>query len=115
VQSDLARAEACVRSARAFLHETVGEIWQSVVEGNPPSTEERAWLRLAGVDGVQRAIQAVDLVYNTAAATAIFESCPLERCFRDVHVIPAHIVVQPNVYELAGRVFLDLPPVTGIF
>jgi alkylation response protein AidB-like acyl-CoA dehydrogenase len=115
VQTDLARAEACVRSARAFLYETVGEIWQSVVEGNPPSTEERAWLRLAGVDGVQRAIQAVDLVYNAAAATAIFESCPLERCFRDVHVIPAHIVVQPNVYELAGRVFLDLPPGTGIF
>jgi alkylation response protein AidB-like acyl-CoA dehydrogenase len=110
VQADLARAEACVGSARAFLHETVGEIWQSVVEGNPPSTEQRAWLRLTGVDGVQRAIEAVDLMYNAAAASAIFESCPLERCFRDVHVIPAHIVVQPNVYEAVGRVFLNLPP-----
>lgn len=114
VQSDLARAEACVRSARAFLYETVGESWQIVVEGNRPDREQRAWLRLAGVDGVQRAIQAVDLVYNAAGATAIFESCPLERCFRDVHVIPAHIVVQPNVYELVGRAFLDLPPGTGI-
>jgi indole-3-acetate monooxygenase len=54
-------------------------------------------------------------VYNAAAANAIFESCPLERCFRDVYVIPAHIVVQPNVYELAGRVFLDLLPGPGIF
>jgi indole-3-acetate monooxygenase len=115
VQVDLARAEACVRSARAFLHETVGEIWQSVVEGNPPTTEQRAWLRLAAVDGVQRAIAAVDLMYNAAAGSAIFESSPLERCFRDVHVIPAHIVVQPNVYEVAGRVFLDLPPGTMIF
>lgn len=115
VQADLARAEACVRSARAFLHETVGEIWQRVVEGDHPSTEQRAWLRLAGVDGVQRAIEAVDLMYNAAAASAIFESSPLERCFRDVHVIPAHIVVQPNVYEVVGRVFLDLPPGTMIF
>ncbi|HJU10258.1 MAG TPA: acyl-CoA dehydrogenase family protein [Candidatus Binataceae bacterium] len=115
VQTDLARAQACVRSAQAFLHQTTGEIWQSVIEGNRPSTEQRAWLRLAGVDGVQRAIQAVDLVHNAAAATAIFESCPLERCFRDVHVIPAHIVVQPNVYELAGRVFLGLPPGAGLF
>jgi indole-3-acetate monooxygenase len=115
IQGDLARAEACVRSARAFLHETVGEVWQSVVEGNAPSTEQRAWLRLAAVDGVQRAIAAVDLMYNAAAASAIFESSPLERCFRDVHVIPAHIVVQPNVYEVAGRVFLDLPPGTLIF
>ena len=115
VQVDLARAEACVRSARTFLHETVGEIWQSVVEGNPPSTEQRAWLRLAAVDGVQRAIEAVDLMYNAAAGSAIFESSPLERCFRDVHVIPAHIVVQSNVYEVAGRVFLNLPPGTMIF
>jgi len=115
VQVDLARAEACVRSARAFLHETVGEIWQSVVEGNPPSTEQRAWLRLAAVDGVQRAIEAVDLMYSAAAGSAIFESSPLERCFRDVHVISAHIVVQSNVYEVAGRVFLNLPPGTMIF
>ena len=115
VQTDLARAEACVRSARAFLHETVAEIWQRVVEGNPPTTEQRAWLRLAAVDGVQRAIAAVDLMYHAAAASAIFESSPLERCFRDVHVIPAHIVVQPNVYEVAGRVFLGLSPGTVIF
>jgi indole-3-acetate monooxygenase len=97
------------------LHETVGEVWQSVVEGNAPSTEQRACLRLAAVDGVQRAIEAVDLMYNAAAGSAIFESSPLERCFRDVHVIPAHIVVQPNVYETAGRVFLGLPPGTAIF
>jgi indole-3-acetate monooxygenase len=115
VQVDLARAEACVRSARAFVNETVGETWQSIVESNQPSTEQRAWLRLAAVDGVQRAIEAVDLMYNAAAASAIFESSPLERCFRDVHVIPAHIVVQPNVYEVAGRVFLNLPPGTTLF
>jgi indole-3-acetate monooxygenase len=115
LQVDLARAEACVRSARSFLHETVGEIWQCAAGGNPPSTEQRAWLRLAAVDGVQRATDAVDLVYNAAAGSAIFESSPLERCFRDVHVIPAHIVVQPNVYEVAGRVFLNLPPGTMIF
>jgi len=115
VQADLARAEACVRSARAYLHETVGDIWESAAAGNPPSIEQRAWLRLAAVDGVQRAIAAVDLMYDAAAGSAIFESSPLERCFRDVHVIPAHIVVQPNVYEVAGRVFLDLPPGTVIY
>jgi alkylation response protein AidB-like acyl-CoA dehydrogenase len=115
VQVALARAEACAHSARAFLHETVGDIWQKVAEGKTPSTEQRAWLRLAAVDGVQRAIEAVDLTYNAAAGSAIFESSPLERCFRDVHVIQAHIVVQPNSYEVAGRVFLDLPPGTVIF
>ena len=115
LQIDLARAEACVRSSRAFLQQSVGEIWESVVEGSPPTVEQRAWLRLAAVDGVQRAIEAVDLMYNAAGGSAIFESSPLERCFRDVHVIPAHIVVQPNVYEVAGRVFLGLPPGTALY
>ena len=115
IQADLARAEACVHSARAFLYETVGEVWQEILEGNVPSVQQRAWLRLAAVDGVQRAIHAVDLMYNAAAASAIFESSPLERCFRDAHVVPAHIVVQSNVYEVAGRVLLDLPPDTMIF
>ncbi|MBV8772880.1 MAG: acyl-CoA dehydrogenase family protein [Deltaproteobacteria bacterium] len=115
VQADLARAEACVRSARALLYESVGELWQEVVQRNQPSMEQRACLRLAAVDGVQRAIHAVDLMYNAAAASAIFESSPLERCFRDAHVIPAHIVVQSNVYEVAGRVLLGLSPGTMIF
>jgi alkylation response protein AidB-like acyl-CoA dehydrogenase len=110
VQADLARAEACVRSARALMDEVVADVWRTAVNGGRLSIEQRAWLRLAGVDGVQRAIEGVDLMYNAAGATAIYESSPLERCFRDVHVVPAHIVVQPNVYEVAGRVFLDLPP-----
>jgi alkylation response protein AidB-like acyl-CoA dehydrogenase len=115
VQADLARAEACVRSARALMYEVVADVWHSAVNGVRPSIEQRAWLRLAGVDGVQRAIEAVDLMYNTGGGTAIYESSPLERCFRDVHVVPAHIVVQPNVYEVAGRVFLNLPPGTTLF
>jgi alkylation response protein AidB-like acyl-CoA dehydrogenase len=115
VQADLARAEALVRSARAFLYEVVGEVWLSVADGNTATSEQRAFLRLAAVDGVQRAVQAVDLMYNAAGATAIYESSPLERCFRDAHVVPAHIVVQPAVYEVAGRVLLNLPPGTTLF
>jgi len=115
VQADLARAEASVRSARALMNEVVADVWGTVVNRGRPNVEQQAWLRLAGADGVQRAIEAVDLMYNAAGATAIHESSPLERCFRDVHVVPAHIVVQPYVYEVAGRVFLNLPPGTMLF
>jgi len=115
VQADVAKAEARVRSARAFMDDVVGEVWDGVAKGNRPSIEQRAWLRLAGVDGVQQAVAAVDLMYNAGGGTAIHESSALERCFRDAHVIPAHIVVQPNIYEAAGRVFLNLPPGTMLF
>jgi len=115
VQIDLAHAEALVHSARAFLYQSVEEGWRELVAGNPISQQLRALIRLAATDCVQRCTQAVDLMYHAAAATAIYESCELERCFRDAHVVTAHIVVQPAMYEAVGRVLLDLPPDTAVW
>ncbi len=115
VQADVARAEALVRAARAFLFQTIDEVWADVAAGRGATLEQRALLRLAAVDGAHKAAQAVDLMYNAGGATSIYETSPLERCFRDVHVVTAHIIVQPPVYELAGRVLLGLPPGTPSF
>lgn len=116
LQADLARAEAIVRSARAFLHEIVNEVWQGVASGDAVvAPRQRALLRLAAVDCVHRAAQAVDLMYSGGGATSIYESSPLQRCFRDAHVVTAHVVVQPGTYEIAGRVLLNLPPGTPIW
>jgi indole-3-acetate monooxygenase len=112
VQADVARAEALVRAARAFLYALIAEVWADVAAGRPATLQQRALLRLAAVDGVVRAAQAVDLMYNAAGATSIYESSPLERCFRDVHVVTAHTIVQQHGYELAGKVLLGLAPGT---
>jgi len=114
-QIDLAHAEALLHSARAFLYQSVEEGWRELIAGNPISPHLRALIRLAATDCVQRCAQAVDLMYHAAAATAIYESCELERCFRDAHVVTAHIVVQPAMYEAVGRVLLDLPPDTAVW
>src|SRR5215469_665530 len=114
-QIDLAHAEALVHSARAFLYQSVEEGWRELIAGTPISEQLRALIRLAATDCVQRCSQAVDLMYHAAAATAIYEWCELERCFRDAHVVTAHIVVQPAMYEAVGRVLLDLPPDTAVW
>jgi indole-3-acetate monooxygenase len=114
-QADLGRAEALLRSGRAFLFEAIGEIWDESAAGRTPSLRQRAIARLAAAKAAETSAQAVDLLFNAAGGTALFESCPIERCFRDVHGTTQHIGTQQANFELAGRVLLGLEPGTPRF
>ena len=109
-QSRLAHAETLVGSARAFLFDTVGRLWDTVLAGREPTIGERAAVRMASCHAVNSGAQAVDLIYLTGGATSLYASCPLERAFRDVHAITQHIAVHPRVMETAGRVLFGLEP-----
>lgn len=50
----------------------------------------------------------VDIAYNAAGGTSIYESSPLQRIFRDVHVATQHAILSPDLYELTGQIFLGL-------
>jgi alkylation response protein AidB-like acyl-CoA dehydrogenase len=114
-QADLGRAEALLRSGRAFLFEAIGEMWDEAAAGRTPTLRQRAIARLAAAKAAETSAQAVDLLFNAAGGTAIFESCPIERCFRDVHGTTQHIGTQQVNFELAGRVLLGLEPGTPRF
>jgi indole-3-acetate monooxygenase len=114
-QADLGRAEAQLRAGRAFLLEAMEEIWEEAAAGRIPTLRQRAIARLAAAKAAEASAQAVDLLYNAAGGTALFESNPLERCFRDVHATTQHIGTQAANFELAGRVLLGLDPGTPRF
>jgi alkylation response protein AidB-like acyl-CoA dehydrogenase len=63
-------------------------------------------LQLATAFAVQNAIEAVDLMFEYAGGTSVYESSRLERCFRDIHMISHHLAVSPLNIELAGAHFL---------
>ena len=111
-QSRLAQAEALVRSARLYLFDTVSRLWEDVMAGREATIEGRVQVRLASWHAVSSAAQAVDLVYLTGGATSLYESCLLERAFRDVHAATQHIGVHPRILETAGRVLFGLEPDT---
>ena len=115
IQSEVARAEAIARSASAFLYQTVDEVWSCLESGQSLTSELRAVAHLAAVDAVHRCAAAVDTMFTAGGAAAIHESSPLERCFRDAHIVGAHVTVQPTMYEASGRVLLGLPPGTGVW
>jgi indole-3-acetate monooxygenase len=109
VQERVAKGEAAVRAARAFLYEMVHEVWSTVEEGMPLTEKQLAFFRLANMHAVAAGAQAVDLVYHAAGTSAIFTANPLERFFRDIHVATQHRCASPEELYQAGRVLLGLP------
>jgi len=114
-QAELGKAEALLSSARAFLVEQLHGVWDTVAKGDMPSLPQRATARLAAAQAAAASAQAVDLVYNAAGGTAIYEHNLLERCFRDVHATTQHMGTSSANFELSGRVLLGLDPGTPRF
>ena len=105
-QIDIARAEALTDSARSYMYETVAALWTMVEQGRPATIDARRRVRLAGIHAADTAAAAVDLLYNAAGASSIADSCPLQRHFRDVHVVTQHLHVSRAGYERMGKLRL---------
>ena len=108
VQADIGHAEAHLRAGRAFLTEAVRDLWAAVSATGTISLDQRAALRLAATHAIWLAVQVVDIVYNAAGATSIYEEHPLQRAFQDIHVISQHLQARLTHYELVGRHWLGL-------
>jgi alkylation response protein AidB-like acyl-CoA dehydrogenase len=108
IQAAVARAEAKLQSARAFLVQTFDAAWRDVSEGRPLTLHQRVLLRLAAVHASDSAAEAVDLMYAAGGSSAIYTKNPLERAFRDIHVVTHHVMVQPVQYEAVGSALLGL-------
>jgi alkylation response protein AidB-like acyl-CoA dehydrogenase len=108
VQMHVAQAEAALQSSRAWLRTVVDEAWESARTSGAIPVEQRARLRLAATEATTRAARAVDLMYEAGGGTSIYAMSPLQRCFRDVHVVTQHAMVAQSTYELTGRLLLGL-------
>lgn len=109
IQSQVALSEAKLQSSRGFLLQVLQEMWETATRGEEFTIAQRAALRLAGTYAVHQAKDVVDTVYHAAGATAIFESNPFERRFRDVHTVIQQIQAQAANFELVGQLLLGMP------
>jgi alkylation response protein AidB-like acyl-CoA dehydrogenase len=107
VQMGLAQADIRVRSARAWLLQSLADIWKRVSAGADLSIEDRITIRGASTHAIHSAREAVDYAYNAAGATAIFHSHPLERRFRDIHTVTQQLQGRLNHFETVGAWMMD--------
>lgn len=105
----IAQAEVILRAARAYTFEAVGDLWETIVEGERATDDQRALLQLACTHAASEAVRAVSTVHEVAGSTANFRANPLSRCFRDVQVVRQHIMVSSQWMTAGGRVLLGQP------
>lgn len=109
VQSQVAVAEARWQSSRAFLKQTLDQMWETASRGEDFSLQQRAALRLAAVHAIHQSKEVVETAYHLAGGTAIFENQAFERRLRDIHAVTQQVQSQFSNFEVAGQVLLGLP------
>jgi alkylation response protein AidB-like acyl-CoA dehydrogenase len=112
---ELARAEAAMGAARAFVYAVADDIWRTVGEGVAPSPRQLADVRLATMNAVATAAAVTRTVNTLAGGSAIYISAALQRHARDAEAVTHHFTVSPHVWEEAGRVLLGRPTIVPVF
>ncbi len=110
IQAELARAEAKLGAACAYLLDTVSEIYRRALPSAPIDVPDRARARLAGSHAITNAVAVADYTHKAAGVDAIFPGSPFERPFRDIHTLSQQIQSRDAHYETVGQVLLGNPP-----
>ena len=110
VQAGVARGEAKIGAARAYLLEILGDVCARAPRDKAIDFHDRARVRLGATNAIQGAIETADWVYKNAGVDAIFPGSPYERRFRDIHTLSQQIQSRDSHYQAVGRIFLGDPP-----
>ena len=114
-QIEFARAEASLRSARAFLLDEVGSAWERAGAGDAVTVSMRIGIRLAATNAAAAGVVAADTAYTLAGGTAVYDTSLLGRCMRNAHVVTQHIQTAPKLNEKIGKLLLGLDDDVSMF
>jgi len=115
VLASIARQNAALGAARAYLHSCVARQWDAVSSGASPALPDITNIWAAAHHAVDQSRNTVEAMYAAAGASSLYTSCPLERAHRDIHAMSRHIVAQAFWLENAGRVKLGMSPTHPLY
>jgi alkylation response protein AidB-like acyl-CoA dehydrogenase len=108
-QLRVGRAEAALRSGRALLYAVARDMDAALQAGRGVDEDLLASATLARSQATACAEQAVDLILDTAGTASVFEGDRLERCSRDIRMLPRHWYLGPSNFEMVGQYLLGGP------
>ena len=114
IQSNVAQMEARLGAGRAYLAETLRDIWHAdtswVID-----IPARARVRLACCHAIQQAEAVADFTYKQAGVDAIFLGTAFERRFRDMHTLSQQMQSRSSHFEAVGAVLMGIEPTGNFF
>jgi indole-3-acetate monooxygenase len=110
VQMTVAKTEATLRSARAYLFEVIADAYATTVHGDDISMAQRADVVMATMHAASTARAAVDTVFAMAGGSAIYEQSIMQRCARDIQAGTQHIMLSFGQWRAAGRALCGRDP-----
>lgn len=108
VQTDIAKAEAALRSARAFFYETTDAAFAALERDDDLDVATRSLLRLASTNAAHVGAEVVGAVYRLSGTTGIDASHPIARYLKDAMVVPQHAFMADGTWQNAGKILLGL-------
>jgi indole-3-acetate monooxygenase len=100
---DLGRIEADLRATRALHDEQVRVLWEHALEGRLTDDALYAQASQAAVWIARTCVQIGDACFALGGGAAIYDTSPLQRRLRDLHVAAQHAGVHPRHYVSAGK------------
>jgi alkylation response protein AidB-like acyl-CoA dehydrogenase len=110
IQSQVGLSEARLQSSRTYVIETYRRLYGAVAQGLRFTPEMRIANRIVTCYAIQQAREVMNFVYHSAGATAIFESNPFERRFRDLHTVTQQGQGQYSNFETLGQALMGKQP-----
>ena len=112
-QIEIAKAEAKLRSSRAFFYEATDEAWNVIMQGDEPSKDQVSMIRLATTNVARECADAARIAYQLSGMQGSYLDHPLSRCFRDAHLVTQHAFMGEATYQNAGSMMFGHEPFPG--
>jgi alkylation response protein AidB-like acyl-CoA dehydrogenase len=107
-QVEFARAEGLLSSARAFVFDAIGDMWDTAEAGDTPTLEQRAQVLLAIQQAMRAGVGTIEMVFAQAGAGTIYSGHPLQRCFRDINTARQHVFFSSDALKRYAKTRLSI-------
>jgi 3-hydroxy-9,10-secoandrosta-1,3,5(10)-triene-9,17-dione monooxygenase len=115
-QVRIARAASEIDAAWALLTNNIRALQDYVAKGVPIPLHARLKVRRDQVVGTERAIEAIDLLFENSGARALDRGCHLQRVWRDAHAGRVHAANDPErALQLYGAAEVGLKTAPGMY